>query len=81
MIGTRPIFYLVPVTRELSEAVDTGQYPASTTVVEKCVVVSNSGRLNEGMESPDFRQVAVQHFRAFRGHAWLNWHDSGEDDL
>ena len=61
MTGTRPIFYLVPVTRELSEAVLTGQYPAHTTKVNKCVVISNGGRLGEGMESPGFRQVAFRH--------------------
>ncbi|KAG2352559.1 hypothetical protein BDR07DRAFT_835242 [Suillus spraguei] len=34
MVGTRPIFYLVPVTEALSNAVATGQYPeAKTTVV------------------------------------------------
>ena len=65
MIGTRPIFYLVPVTRVLSEAVATAQYPLSTTVVKKCVVTSNSCRLSEGMETPDFRQVALQHYTAW----------------
>jgi len=54
MTSTRPIFYLVPVSRELSEAVLTGLYPASTTVVSKCVAASKSGRLSEGMESLDF---------------------------
>ena len=73
MIGTRPIFYLVPVTRELSQAVATAQYPLSSTVVKKCVVTSNSRRLSEGMESPDFRQVAIQHFTAFRTLAEAHW--------
>jgi hypothetical protein len=48
MIGTRPIFYLVPVTHELSEAVVTAQYSLSPTLVKKCVVASNSGPLGEG---------------------------------
>ena len=73
MIGTRPIFYLVPVTRELSEAVASAQYPLSSTVVKKCVVASNSRRLSEGMESPDFRQVALQHYTAFRTLAEAHW--------
>ena len=73
MSGTRPTFYVVPVTRELSEAVHTGRYPASTTVVKKCVVVSNSGRLSEGMESPDFRQVAIQHYVSFDPFAIIHW--------
>ena len=80
MIGTRPIFYIVPVTEELSEAVLAGQYPASQTVVNKCVVVSSSGRLNEDMESPDFRLVAIQHFHAFRKFVWDHWRNaSGKD--
>jgi hypothetical protein len=54
MAGTRPIFYLVPVTRELSEAVATAQYPLSPTIVKKCLVAFNSRRLREGMETPDF---------------------------
>jgi len=73
MVGTRPIFYLVPVTRELSEAVATAQYPLCSTVVKKCVVASNSRRLSEGMETPDFRQVALQHYTAFRTLAEAHW--------
>jgi hypothetical protein len=73
MIGTRPIVYLVPVTRDLSEAVATAQYPLSPTVVKKCVVASNSRRLSEGMETPDFRQVALQHYTAFRTLAEAHW--------
>jgi hypothetical protein len=57
---------MVLVTRELSEAVATAQDPLSATTVWKCVVGSNGSRLNEGIESPYFRQVALQHFTAFR---------------
>ncbi|KAJ7777153.1 hypothetical protein B0H16DRAFT_1504502 [Mycena metata] len=39
MSGTRPTFYLVPVTLELSNAIATAQYPSSETVVLKCVTV------------------------------------------
>jgi hypothetical protein len=73
MIGTRPIFYLVPVTRKLSEAVATAQYPDATTMVKKCVVASNSRRLSEGMETLDFRQVALQHYATFRTLAEAHW--------
>ena len=31
MVGTRPTFYLVPVTRELSDAVTTGQWRYQST--------------------------------------------------
>jgi len=73
MIGTRPIFYLVPVTQGLSQAVATAQYPTNPTVVKKCVVASNSCRLSEGMETVDFRQVALQHYTAFRTLAESHW--------
>jgi hypothetical protein len=73
MMGTQPIFYLVPITRELSEAVATAQCPLSPTVVKKCVVVSNSRHLSEGMETLDFRQVALQHFTAFHTLAEAHW--------
>lgn len=73
MTGTRPIFYLVPVTRELSEAVATAQYPLSLTVAKKCVVISNSRRLSEGMETTGFRQVALRHYTAFRTLAEAHW--------
>ena len=73
MIGALPIFYLAPVTRELSEAVATSQCPLSSTVVQKCVVTSNNLRLSEGMETPDFRQVSLQHYAAFRTLAETHW--------
>ncbi len=44
MVGTRPTFYKVPVTQELSQGVITAQYPTQTTVVTKCIVSSPSGR-------------------------------------
>ena len=73
MSGTRPTFYVVPVTRELSKAVHTGQYPASTTLVKKCIVALNNYRLSEGMESPGFRQVALQHYASFLPFARTHW--------
>ena len=72
MAGARPIFYLVRVTKELSDAVTTRQWPYTRTVVEKCVVQSNS-RLSEGMESPGFRRDAFRHFVAFRALAETHW--------
>ena len=73
MIGTRPIFYLVPVTQELSEAVAIAQYPLRPTTIRKCVVTSPSRRLSEGMETPEFRQLALRHFAAFRTLAEGYW--------
>lgn len=75
MIGTRPTFDLVPVTRELNGAVATGQYPlrVSPTIVTRCVVALNSHPLSEGMETPDFRQLALLHYTAFLTLADANW--------
>ena len=68
MIGARPIFYLAPVTG-LSEAVVMEQYSHS----KKCVIHSDSCRPNEGMETPDFRQVALQHYTAFLALTEAHW--------
>ncbi|KAF9447038.1 hypothetical protein P691DRAFT_776423 [Macrolepiota fuliginosa MF-IS2] len=38
--GTRPTLCLTPITKELSEAVITGQYPVNRTQVLKCVTVA-----------------------------------------
>ena len=73
MVGTRPIFYKVPVTKALSNAVITAQYPQVTTHVTKCVVSSASRRLSEGMEVADFRKVALQHYDAFKVLAKTQW--------
>lgn len=66
ILGTRPIFYKIPVTRELSYAVATAQYPVSKTEVVKCVVAPTSRRLHEGMEVPEFRREILQHYEAFK---------------
>jgi hypothetical protein len=73
MTGSRPIFYLVPVTQELSESVAVGEYPATVTVVKKCVVGIEGGPEKEGMENLDFRQLALRHFTAFRTLAETHW--------
>lgn len=61
MTETWPIFNLVPVTQELSEAVTTAQYPRSLTVVKKCVVASIGSHPSEGMENPDFQELSLRH--------------------
>jgi hypothetical protein len=73
MVGTRPTFYLVPVTRELSDAVTTGQWPEVETKVLKCVTVAGHRRLSEGMEVPEYRRVAFQRMIAFRAIAKSHW--------
>jgi len=72
MVGTRPIFYIVPVTQELSTAVERGQFPEHLTEVRKCVV-GKRGRLSEGMEQPDFRLEALKHYILFRSLAKSLW--------
>jgi hypothetical protein len=70
MVGTRPFFYQVPVTRQLSESVITGQYPLRRTVVRRC---APRGRASEGMNVPDYRRTALQYFDAFHGLAKACW--------
>jgi hypothetical protein len=74
MSGTQPTFYLVPVTLELSNAVATAQYPSSETVVSKCVtVMTHTRRANDGMKDPQYRQLALQRFLAFKTLAKSHW--------
>jgi len=74
MVGTRPTFYLVPVTRELSDAVTTGQYPTAPTEVWKCMtVVGHNRSVSEGMEKPEYRRVAFERFVAFKTLARSHW--------
>ncbi|KAJ7705483.1 hypothetical protein B0H17DRAFT_1166630 [Mycena rosella] len=80
MSGTRPTFYLVPVTTELSTAVATGQYPSSKTVVSKCVTVAaHTHRASDGMEGTQYRQLTLQRFLAFRTLAKSHWEEILQD--
>ena len=73
-ITTRPTFYLVPVTHELSDAVITGQWPKVETEVLKCVTVAgHNRRVSEGMETPEYRRVALQRMIAFKVLAESQW--------
>ncbi|KAJ7359815.1 hypothetical protein DFH08DRAFT_921823 [Mycena albidolilacea] len=76
MSGTRPTFYLVPVTLELSNAVATGQYPSSETVVSMCVTVP---RASDGMEDTQYRQLALKRFLAFKTLAKSHWEEILKD--
>jgi hypothetical protein len=66
MMGTRPIFYMVPVSKDLSNSVITGQYPQHSTSITKYILVTGSRRLSEGMEVPDFRKLALQRLDTFK---------------
>ncbi|TEB33242.1 hypothetical protein FA13DRAFT_1812970 [Coprinellus micaceus] len=72
MVGTRPFFYKVPVTQELSAAVISGQYPEQPTIVTRCAPPPRR-RSFEGMEFPNYRRVALQYYSAFRGFAKDCW--------
>ncbi|KAH9970040.1 hypothetical protein BGW80DRAFT_1461651 [Lactifluus volemus] len=74
MAGTRPTFYLVPVTQALSIAVVTGQYPQTPTNVVKCVTsLGPNHSIGEGMETLEYRRVALQRFIAFKSLAKEYW--------
>ena len=64
MIGYAP---LMPVTKELSDAVITGQWPKAATEVVKCATVADHNRwLSEGIETPEHRRVASKRMVAFK---------------
>ena len=74
MSGTRPTFYLVPVTQELSNAVIGGIYPATKTRVLKCVTVAgHTRRASEGMEDTEYRKLALKRLLAFKTLAKSYW--------
>jgi len=74
MSGTRPTFYLVPVTQDLSNAVILGQYPAIQTQVSKCVTVgAHPRRASEGMEDTEYRKLALKRLLAFKTLAKSHW--------
>ena len=74
MSGTTPTFYLVPVTKELSDAVITAQYPTSQTQVLKCITTAtHRRRVSDGMADPEFRKIALRRFLAFKDLAESHW--------
>ena len=74
MVGTNPTFYLVPVTKELSDAVINGLYPPTQTSVLKCVTVAGHQRwTGGGMADIEFRKVALRRFIAFKSLARICW--------
>ena len=72
MVGTRPFFYQIPVTQQLSDCVVTGQFPPQPTVVRRCAPPARR-RASEGMEVPEYRRIALQYYDAFRGVAKDCW--------
>jgi hypothetical protein len=88
--GTCPTFCLVPVTRSLSNAVATGQYPSTQTDVFKCITSLNDNAGNSqchasdsiGMGNTEYRKHALQRFLAFKTLAQSHWNEivQGVDD-
>jgi hypothetical protein len=72
MVGTRPFFYQIPVTQQLSNSVVSGQFPPQPTVVRRCAPPARR-RASEGMEVPEYRRTALQYYDAFRGVAKDCW--------
>ncbi|KAF5331075.1 hypothetical protein D9619_005540 [Psilocybe cf. subviscida] len=70
MTGTVPAFYLIPVSKRLSDAVRTGQYPEVPTHVSKC---STATTPQDGMADPLFRQLVLRRFLAFLPIAKNHW--------
>jgi len=68
MTGTSPTFFKIPVTLELIEAVQRGEYPATPTVVamHRPNVSRPVRRLSEGMRPLDNRRCILSCFEAFR---------------
>jgi hypothetical protein len=73
MSGTRPTFYLVPVTTVLSQAVIEGQYPITNTCVLQCETPGRHASI--GMEDVEYRKLAFKRFIAFKELADTNWAD------
>ena len=71
--GTRPTFYLVPVTTELNEAVITGTYPEHTTWVSQCATAAAHIDVSIGMRCTEYRKLALKHFLAFKALAKSHW--------
>ncbi|KAJ3491540.1 hypothetical protein NLJ89_g11330 [Agrocybe chaxingu] len=77
MHGTRPTFYFVPVTKELEESVLCGMWPENSkeTKVVRCATVSEikGGDLEQGMDDPGYRRLALEHLLAFKELAKDHW--------
>ena len=65
MIGTYPTFYLISVSKELSNCIMTGQYPKTKTIILK-FIPSISRRSSDGMKPKKDRWKILQCFEAFK---------------
>ncbi|KAK2459785.1 hypothetical protein APHAL10511_008217 [Amanita phalloides] len=68
MVGTSPSFFKVPVTRELTECVETGTFPPTPTIVTGHVpnIPRPDRRLSEGMKPLNNRRAILQCYEALK---------------
>ncbi|KAI5123454.1 hypothetical protein M0805_008825 [Coniferiporia weirii] len=68
MVGTSPIFFKIPITAELVQCVQRGEYPATPTVVVGHIpdIPRRNRRWSEGMKPLDNRRIMLQSFEAFK---------------
>jgi hypothetical protein len=71
MRGTRPTFYFVPVTADLSDSVAYSQYPTTQTEVLGCRTIGMED--HTGMEDPEYRQAIIWRLLAFKELARDHW--------
>lgn len=82
MTGTRPTFFLVSVTLELSNSVITGQHPVIQTRVLRCATaLTHLRRVSTGMEDTEYRKLALKRFLAFKALAKSHWGGRLDDVL
>lgn len=69
MVGPCPVFYKVPVTQDLVDALVTGQYPAQPTIVQRLVppVPDPNSYRRRGMTPLENRRIVFQCLEAMRG--------------
>jgi hypothetical protein len=68
MVGSTPTFYNIPITQDLVNAVETGQYPEKPTIVHKLIPpVADLYRLvHDGMRPLNNRDIILRCFEAFK---------------
>jgi hypothetical protein len=73
LVGSSPTFYKIPVTKQLSQAVELGQFPVTQTIVYAHLpaVSCPARRLSEGMKPLDNRRHILACYEAFR--QFVNW--------
>lgn len=69
MVGPCPIFYKIPVTQALVDALITAQYPAQPTIVQRLVPPVPNPNLyrRHGMNPLENRAIVFQCLEAMRG--------------